>query len=520
MNTILDTPASKAQQALNFIWLLLTSLFIIIVVYYQWQQQILQKQQQHLNVLAQQVGDKIDNLLDTLQKSAETLPLYGQKLPNCQYQLRSILDSIAFNNPEISGAVVSDKDHKVICSTLNNDYTLPSPDLKSPSFFGPFPLGVTNKEAFLFQQRLGPYYFGVYVIKDVIINLLKSISPEITYVGIYNNKTKKIILAVGESPLLPSIGINSVGLAKTGIRELNDYIVIIAAKPTNLNKQFLLQQASLILAILFISLLLYFLLRSLLNKHFSLNNALVHGLKAGQFYPMYQPIRDIKQQKYSGAEVLLRWSKSTNEIIMPNTFIDEAEQSGLIVPITRQLLEKAFQQCFPLLQLYPDFHLSFNFSAKHFNDVNFIRQFYELCINYKIPAKQIMIELTERELLNHNDPELIAKIKELQVKGYALAIDDFGTGNASINYLQHFHFNYLKIDKLFIHAIGTGAITASLNQAIIQMANCLQLKIIAEGVETKEQLDFLQQAQVELIQGWYFAKAMSYEELLETIKKD
>ncbi len=104
--------------------------------------------------------------------------------------------------------------------------------------------------------------------------------------------------------------------------------------------------------------------------------------------------------------------------------------------------------------------------------------------------------------------------------GYTLAIDDFGTGHASINYLRHFPFDYLKIDKLFITAIGTGAVTEALNQSIIQLAKNLKLSIIAEGVESKAQLNYLKTNHVYLVQGWYFAKAMPIERLPTFLKGD
>ena len=129
-----------------------------------------------------------------------------------------------------------------------------------------------------------------------------------------------------------------------------------------------------------------------------------------------------------------------------------------------------------------------------------------------------MLEITERDLLRQDDLTLVMRMKELRSLGFSLAIDDFGTGHASISYLQHFPFNYLKIDQLFIRAIGTGAVTETLNQSIIHMAKNLKLSIIAEGVETIAQQEFLQKQDVHLMQGWYFAKAMPLEQLIQFIK--
>ncbi len=215
---------------------------------------------------------------------------------------------------------------------------------------------------------------------------------------------------------------------------------------------------------------------------------------------------------------MLRWYSNTSEIL-PDVFIEEAEKSGLIVPITLQLIEKSFQECHEFLKTHSYFHLAFNLSANHFQKEAFFTQFYHLCNKYQIPAQQVLIELTERELLDQNDSRLVTRMNELRARGHSLAIDDFGTGHASIKYLQHFPFNYLKIDKLFVHSIGTGAVTETLSQAIIQMANVLKLTIIAEGVETIEQFNFLRHYQINLMQGWYFARAMSHEQLFQLIEE-
>ena len=144
---------------------------------------------------------------------------------------------------------------------------------------------------------------------------------------------------------------------------------------------------------------------------------------------------------------------------------------------------------------------------------HFFNEFYRLAQYYTIVPKQVLFEITERDLLDKNDAIFIDKMQELRKSGYSLAVDDYGTGHASISYLQHYPFNYLKIDKLFVQAIGTKAITESLNDAIIEMAKRLNLIIIAEGVETIEQVNYLTQHGVQYLQGWYFSKALSIEQL-------
>src|SRR5690606_26155203 len=123
----------------------------------------------------------------------------------------------------------------------------------------------------------------------------------------------------------------------------------------------------------------------------------------------------------------------------------------------------------------------------------FFPKFYKLMEQYCISPTKITFEITERDLLDIKNNVYIDRMRELRNAGYSLAIDDYGTGHSSISYLQHYPFNYLKIDKLFIHAIGTGAITEKLNDTIIHLAKKIKLTIIAEGIETIEQFNFLLQ---------------------------
>jgi sensor c-di-GMP phosphodiesterase-like protein len=150
---------------------------------------------------------------------------------------------------------------------------------------------------------------------------------------------------------------------------------------------------------------------------------------------------------------------------------------------------------------------------------HFFEQLDTLRAYYAIQSKHLVFEVTERELLNVNDALLTSKMKTLRDAGFSMAVDDFGTGHASISYLRHFPFNYLKIDKLFIHAIGTHAITESLNDAIIKMAQGLDLTIIAEGVETQEQIDYLVSNKVRYLQGWYFSKGVSIDAIKDLLKE-
>lgn len=265
--------------------------------------------------------------------------------------------------------------------------------------------------------------------------------------------------------------------------------------------------------------LLYWLIRKSIAHRTSLLRMMKLAVKSKEFYPSYQPIFDNISQRFTGAEILVRWQSNQDQVIMPDLFIHEAENSGLIIPITLQIIETAFREFQDILQDHSYFHLAINISALHFTDPHFFKKFFLLKEYHNISASQIVFEVTERDLLDTNNPIFSNTMQKLRQAGFSLAIDDYGTGHASISYLQHFPFNYLKIDKIFIQAIGTKAITESLNDAIINMAKSLNLKIIAEGVETEEQRNYLSKNGVQFFQGWYFSKAIPIEELTRLLKE-
>ncbi|MGL5743017.1 MAG: EAL domain-containing protein [Legionella sp.] len=181
-------------------------------------------------------------------------------------------------------------------------------------------------------------------------------------------------------------------------------------------------------------------------------------------------------------------------------------------------IEIAFKETKEILTDIPTFHLAFNICALHFTDEKFFPKLYTLMEHYSIDPNQILFEVTERYLLDEHNEIFMKRMQELRNTGYSLAVDDYGTGHSSIRYLQHFPFNYLKIDKLFIRTIGTKAITETLNDAIIHLAKKINITIIAEGVETNEQVSYLLHNEVRYLQGWYFSKALSMQQLMDLLK--
>ncbi|STX28930.1 regulatory protein (EAL domain) [Legionella beliardensis] len=519
-----QAPTEDLRLKFSTVWAIATILLICLVNFYQGWHLKYQKES-HLQLQASHLGYKLDHFIDTIVKPLDLLPLTQEQLKNCQHLLLPKLQALVFNSPIITGIVIYNAKTNFICTTFDPQAPLPNPYISQQILLGPMKTTQVNNEFFLLQRPYQDIYIGIYILKSTLETFLLD-DLDHTTMALYDMQKKQIILdsnisTTSDKQLYPMTLNNLTNLNKNTLilplDSLKNIKLIVQADSFNFYKNLIVQLLLISLPLLFLSWLLHNYFQQIMNKRFSITAALNNALKMHQFFPSYQPILCPKTKTFCGAEILIRWINDENELIMPDYFIDDAERSDLIVPITLQLVEKTLAECAEFLHKNPSFHLGFNIAPSHFKSETFFEDFDNLCKYNAIFPKQIMLELTERELFNNVEQRIKIKMAELRNKGYLLAIDDFGTGHASISYLQHFPFNFLKIDKLFIQSIGTGAITEALNEAIISIANSLKLKIIAEGVETQEQFDYLIAKKVDFIQGWFIAKAMNFNQLQELI---
>jgi sensor c-di-GMP phosphodiesterase-like protein len=233
---------------------------------------------------------------------------------------------------------------------------------------------------------------------------------------------------------------------------------------------------------------------------------LQRALKKRRFAPVVQPIVCALTGACVGAEILMRWKHPVRGLVAPAEFIDYAERSGLIVPMSDLLMRQAHQQLADLAVANPSLYFSFNITPAQLNTPNFSATLLEIFDGTPLGPDRVLLELTERDLV---DEHVRDELTRLRAKGFKIAIDDFGTGQSSLAVLQDLPIDKLKIDRAFVNTISDDLGNQPVLDAIIALAHRLKLDMVAEGIELLSQSDYLRQKGVQTLQGYYFAKPMT-----------
>ena len=249
------------------------------------------------------------------------------------------------------------------------------------------------------------------------------------------------------------------------------------------------------------------------QKRMSLETSLRKALERDELLLYYQPKVDLRDGRVAGLEALLRWKHPELGLVSPVEFIPIAEDSGLIVPIGRWVLRSACRQ----IAAWRDAGLgmvqvSVNLSARQTRDPHLVHDIINALRDTGVPAGQLELEITETVLMDNVNAN-VDLLRRLQAEGIRLSIDDFGTGYSSMAYLKCFPIDQLKIDRTFVRDIPGDGDDEAITTAIIAMAHSLGLSVVAEGVETEAQLNFLRNADCDLMQGYYFAEPRPAEQV-------
>jgi EAL domain-containing protein (putative c-di-GMP-specific phosphodiesterase class I) len=241
------------------------------------------------------------------------------------------------------------------------------------------------------------------------------------------------------------------------------------------------------------------------------------ALKNDELRLHFQPIYKLKTGRMVACEALVRWQHPTRGVIMPGDFISQAEESGLIVPLGDWMMEASAKCAAQWKQAGYSLPVGINISPRQLLQQNLLERVKEILKQHKLPARLFDLELTETFLIKNMavSAEILEQFKKF---GCKISIDDFGTGYASLNYLKRLPVDYVKIDQSFIHGLADVQ-DAGLVKAIISMAHHLHLKVVAEGVETKAQDEFLKAANCDFVQGNFYSKPLPPDKFLRLIKK-
>lgn len=237
-------------------------------------------------------------------------------------------------------------------------------------------------------------------------------------------------------------------------------------------------------------------------------NYLRKALERNELYLVYHPMVNTQTKEIVSVEALVRWNQEELGNIPPSDFIPLAEETGLIIPISEWIIQKACEDLKTIhLNGYSKLRMSINISALHFNHEDFVKSISEIFQKTNVNSNYIDFELTE-SMIMPKAVETVDKLVLLKQLGVRLSIDDFGTGYSSLSYLNRFPIDILKIDQSFVRGVSAYKEDCSIVEAIITMAHRLHLSVVAEGVENKKQYDFLKKEDCDYIQGYYITEPL------------
>ncbi|MEB0140761.1 MULTISPECIES: EAL domain-containing protein [unclassified Undibacterium] len=464
----------------------------------------LRTEKSELNQLKQTARQALDRATSTMHAaSVSLLTLEQLNLPPCSDEHREAMQKLSFNATHFE-AVSYIENGAVKCDSWGNispQQTMPQTEMLSDdglliSFNQPFPGAMTTWRSSHYMLQINPLRFT-----DLGV-------PADTQLSVYYNDEK--------------IAEKTTKLSKSGATD--DYAANLQAghfavainKPRAAASAAVREQTILLLpwAAAMIALILLAIVASV-RRRLSFIGELKHAVAEKRFVNHYQPIIDLRNGRCIGAEALVRWQRPDGSLVRPDLFIPCAEQHALIAAITDIVITTLISDLQEFLRSNRDFHIAINVAPEDLKSGRVLDVLATQLAAAEINANQIWIEATERGTLDIKHAR--ATILRAQQAGHTVAIDDFGTGYSSLSYLQEIPLDVLKIDKSFIDTIGNDAATsehAGVTPHIIHMAQSLRLKIVAEGVETARQVDYLRARGVEYAQGWWFSKALSVHEFL------
>ena len=471
----------------------------------------------HLRSFAQLVLDKTDVVVQYADLAREQAEQYQGDV--CTPQHRNNMLDIVRGQLYVSDLIYAQGDDFLCSTALSEPYTMSQADY------------IRQPDIAIYYYRDTPFYSGhkmiymrkgnyVAVINPLAFGEVMSSDSDLAY-GAYDTATRQFFSLsehAERSKLAPLILRTEEAFQQdarfyTVAHSSRRPIAIIVSTSDVLFYQEWHRQLSVTLPLGFVCSAIILLMWSRTRQQFnSPRRLLQRALQKRQLRLHYQPIIDIQRGLCVGAEALLRWPGYNGQVMSPAEFIPLAEKEGLIAKVTDYVVEELFNDLGAYLSSHPEIYISINLSASDFHSSRLIALIEEKNKQYGVRAQQIKIEVTERGFIDV--PKTTPVIQAFRQSGFEVAIDDFGTGYSNLHNLYSLNVDILKIDKSFIDTLATNSTSHLIVEHIIEMAQSLRLKIVAEGVESADQMNWLLKRGVQYCQGWYFAKGLPTQEFV------
>jgi diguanylate cyclase (GGDEF)-like protein len=255
-----------------------------------------------------------------------------------------------------------------------------------------------------------------------------------------------------------------------------------------------------------------------MQERLTLENGLHQAMEKNEFEVYYQPQIDIRSMKIIGMEALLRWRHPERGLMLPGSFLSVAEERGFIVMIGDWVLRTALHQAKIFSDMgFPDFRVAVNLSARQFRELALVEGIESAVKESRVDPHSLELEITESVAMQ-NVELTFKQLTQLRKSGITIAIDDFGIGHSSLSYLKKFPIDALKIDRNFVEDLPERMEDAAIVRSVIELAQGLNLRVVAEGVETKPQFEFLKKHDCREVQGYYFGFPVPAQEFLEMLQ--
>ncbi len=481
-------------------------LFVIVLLTLTWQKRV----QQHEQLLIHS-RDDLQQVMSTLVDTLYPLQQYTQL--ECNSVSRELTSRAAFAGN--IRAILLVRNSNAYCSSATGAFLLPANDISPQSelerdrdlrLMEGTPLLPTKPALALWMKNPGSAETGILATMNISLTpyqLLASYHPEITGMA----------LVIGDKALLSGqnkvVNIHDLPPALKEMSFKDNGMRFVLYGTTLAQRDYHLILLTGLLSALFMSAGSWL----LLTLYQRPGKEIMQGIKRGQFHVEYQPLVTAHDGQPYGVEALLRWTHPTEGMIPPDAFISNAEAQNLIIPLTQHLFKLvACDAKFLCQQLPRGTRMSLNLSPLHLASESFRQHVQEWIADMPEDHFNYVFEITERTMVGErNAGEIFAWLHEQDIK---IAIDDFGTGHSALIYLERYPFDYLKIDRGFVQSIGTETVTSPVLDAVLLLAKKLNLKTVAEGVETGDQAAWLVNRGVTHLQGYLFSRPLRPENLV------